>query len=43
MNYETLLVEAETYKVDVFERKLPSSMKGLYSDRIIWINKDQSS
>lgn len=43
MNYETLLVEAEKNTVDVYEKKMPSSIKGLYSDKIIWINKNQSS
>lgn len=43
MNYETLLIEAEKNTVDVYEKIMPSSLKGLYSDRIIWINKNQSS
>lgn len=43
MNYETLLLEAEKHKVDVYEKNMPTRMKGLYGDRVIWINKDQTS
>ncbi|MBQ6448566.1 MAG: ImmA/IrrE family metallo-endopeptidase [Bacillus sp. (in: Bacteria)] len=43
MNYETLLSEAEKNAIDVYERKMNSSIKGLYGDRVIWINKNQSS
>lgn len=43
MNYETLLLEAEKNTVDVYEKKMPTRMKGLYGDRVIWINKEQTS
>lgn len=43
MNYETLLLEAEKNTVNVYEKKMPTRMKGLYGDRVIWINKKQTS
>lgn len=43
MNYETLLLEAEKNTIDVYEEKMPKNMKGLYGDRVIWINKSQTS
>lgn len=43
MPYETLLVEAEVELIEVYEKKLKSTIKGLYSDKIIWINKNQST
>lgn len=42
MTYEHLLLKAEMDSVEVYEKKLQSTIKGLYSDHVIWINKNQS-
>jgi phosphoribosylanthranilate isomerase len=39
MTYEKLLKEADGQAVQVYERKMKSTIKGLYSDNIIWVNK----
>ena len=38
--YEKLLREAEQQGVDIYEKPMPSTFKGLYKDSVIWINKD---
>lgn len=43
MKYENLLIEADSQSVDVYEKKLTPSIKGLYSDNIIWINNQMST
>ncbi|MFD0712840.1 ImmA/IrrE family metallo-endopeptidase [Paenibacillus sp. GCM10027626] len=40
--YEQLLTLAEESGLNVYEKELPSGLKGLYADGIIWINKAQS-
>jgi len=42
MGYESLLRESDYNSVEVFEKNMPPSIKGLYCDRIIWINKRQN-
>lgn len=37
--YEQLTKEASLNDVEVYERYMPSRLKGLYSNNIIWINK----
>nr|WP_148932047.1 ImmA/IrrE family metallo-endopeptidase [Paenibacillus methanolicus] len=39
MGYEFLLRRAEREGVDVYERFMPPAIKGLYGDRVIWINR----
>ncbi len=39
MSYEKLLSEADCYDVYVYEEKMQPKIKGLYADKIIWINK----
>lgn len=39
MLYEKLLLEANQLGVDIYEQTMSSSIKGLYSDNIVWINK----
>ena len=39
MLYEELLREAEQQEVDIYEKPMPSTFKGLYKDSVIWINK----
>ncbi|MCP1150274.1 ImmA/IrrE family metallo-endopeptidase [Bacillus sp. 1735sda2] len=43
MSYETLLIETQKNDVEVFEENMPITLKGLYSDKTIWINKNQST
>lgn len=39
--YENLLREAtQQYGIDIREKKMPPKIKGLYSDGVIWINRD---
>lgn len=40
MSYESLLIEAQSEGIEVFERPLNGKLKGLYSDNIICIDKD---
>lgn len=42
MNYDALLMEATRNGVIVFEKKMPPRIKGLYADKVILINKNQS-
>lgn len=37
--YENLLREAFQHGLDVYEKPMKSKIKGLYSDKVIWINK----
>ncbi|MDR9794067.1 ImmA/IrrE family metallo-endopeptidase [Aeribacillus pallidus] len=39
MTYENLLREAEQHGIDTYEKPMISKIKGLYSDKVIWINK----
>lgn len=39
MIYEQLMNEALQNKLEVYEEKMSSRLKGLYADNIIWINK----
>ncbi|MFB6364514.1 ImmA/IrrE family metallo-endopeptidase [Paenibacillus elgii] len=39
MTYESLLIEAAHHGVDTYEMPMTSGNKGLYSDKVIWINK----
>lgn len=39
MIYEKLLCDAEIEGVEVYEQPLRGNLKGLYQDRIIWIDK----
>jgi Zn-dependent peptidase ImmA (M78 family) len=39
MVYENLLREAEQHGIDTYEKPMISKIKGLYSDKVIWINK----
>lgn len=39
MTYEELLWEAHNDSLDIYERDMKPTIKGLYSDNIIWINK----
>ncbi|WP_163853734.1 hypothetical protein [Paenibacillus elgii] len=39
MTYESLLIEAAHHGVDTYEIPMTSGNKGLYSDKVIWINK----
>lgn len=43
MLYEKLLREAEQQGVDIYEKPMPSTFKGLYKDSVIWINKNMAS
>jgi hypothetical protein len=38
--YESLLREATQQGIDIVERKMPPRIKGLYSDGVIWINRE---
>ncbi|MDR9795253.1 ImmA/IrrE family metallo-endopeptidase [Aeribacillus pallidus] len=40
MTYENLLREAEQHGIDIYEKSMARAIKGLYSDRVIWINKN---
>lgn len=40
--YETLLKEAEQLRIEVYERKMSKRMKGLYNNKVIWINSTLS-
>jgi hypothetical protein len=39
MSYEKLLREAQQASVEVYEKQMRPSIKGLYSNKIVWINK----
>lgn len=43
ITYEKLLDEASSETVEVFEKDLKKTIKGLYADNIIWLNKNQTS
>lgn len=43
MGYENLLLEADYNSVEVYEKNMTPTIKGLYSDNIIWINKHFNS
>lgn len=38
MTYEALIKKAENQNIEVFERRMSSSLKGLYGDNVVWIN-----
>lgn len=40
MVYENLLREAEQHGLDISEKPMTPTIKGLYSDKVIWINKN---
>lgn len=40
MPYESLLNEAYQHKIDIYEEPMKQRVKGLYSDNVIWINKN---
>lgn len=40
MMYENLLWEAEQHGIDIYEKPMTLTIKGLYSDEVIWINKN---
>ncbi|KGR83512.1 ImmA/IrrE family metallo-endopeptidase [Lysinibacillus odysseyi] len=39
MIYEQLTVEASLNNIEIYEKYMPSRLKGLYGNNIIWINK----
>jgi hypothetical protein len=39
MTYEKLLRESQKFSIEVYERGMKHTVKGLYCDNIIWINK----
>ncbi|SCW41121.1 protein of unknown function [Paenibacillus tianmuensis] len=39
MTYESLLNEAAQHGIDIYEMPMTPRNKGLYSDKVIWINK----
>ncbi|MCJ7839949.1 ImmA/IrrE family metallo-endopeptidase [Lederbergia sp. NSJ-179] len=41
--YEKLLSQAHDQNIDVYEKPLSSKIKGLYSNKIIWINRNIES
>lgn len=41
--YEVLLSEATSLDIDVQERTMTNNIKGLYGDKVIWINKNIDS
>lgn len=43
MTYENLLREAEHHAIDIYEKPMKPTIKGLYGDKIIWINRDIST
>lgn len=43
LTYEKLLHEAHHHSVDTYEKPMTKKIKGLYADRVIWINKDIST
>lgn len=43
MTYEKLLKEAIQHGIDTYEKPMRQTVKGLYSDKIIWINKHLST
>jgi hypothetical protein len=43
MSYEKLLREAQLASVEVYEKQMRPSIKGLYSNKIVWINKHIST
>lgn len=43
MPYESLLNEAYRHDIDIYEKPMKPGIKGLYSDNIIWINKNIST
>lgn len=40
MTYENLLQEAQQHGIDTYEKPMTPTIKGLYSDKVIWINKN---
>ena len=38
--YEQLLIEADQLEIEIREKPLPTRLKGLYSDNVIWINRN---
>ncbi|WP_339195171.1 ImmA/IrrE family metallo-endopeptidase [Aeribacillus sp. FSL W8-0870] len=40
MVYENLLREAQQHGIDTYEKPMTPTIKGLYSDKVIWINKN---
>ncbi|MEK4381135.1 ImmA/IrrE family metallo-endopeptidase [Aeribacillus sp. FSL K6-2848] len=40
MTYENLLREAQQHGIDTYEKPMTPTIKGLYSDKVIWINKN---
>jgi hypothetical protein len=42
MEYEALLREAHKHGIYVIEKRMPPRIKGLYADRVIFLNKEQS-
>lgn len=40
MIYEKLLEEAEQHGVDTYEKPMKPTIKGLYSDKMIWVNRN---
>ena len=41
--YDILLNEAEQLGIDIYERKMPKRIKGLYAEKTIWINRELSN
>ena len=39
MQYEKLLIEADQHGIDIYEKPMQKRNKGLYCDKVIWINK----
>lgn len=39
MSYEILMKEAIQHDIDIYEKPMKSKIKGLYCDKIIWINQ----
>lgn len=40
MPYESLLNEAAQLRISTYEKPMPHTTKGLYADKVIWINKN---
>ncbi|SDJ01084.1 protein of unknown function [Natribacillus halophilus] len=43
MDYDQLLQESKLLKIDTYEKQMTPSIKGLYADNVIFINKDIST
>ena len=43
MSYDALIKEAMQLEIDTYEMPMTPRNKGLYADKIIWINKDIST